>query len=1046
MKSRNTRSQMTKNRADLDKHRAACTECDQPFNKTQTDPDLCQHKTTNSRRVSTEPKKATRNQLYASTNIPISRSKKNNRTTNLNISSDQVDSLAVSGIDNNDPKQDKEVVIIDSSNEEDDYFTGLQQKKLTRKDKFTLCPKYKDFSYEDYADSDTNTELTPAKEDQKESTKCTPSYKVDSLLNYTDDDFQNGTGSIASCPSDASTVENENYYTRLKEPQTESSTQEKYTMFSNYYKDISYEDDQTYVDDTDTEVMPSPFTRIKRTKASARLSLSRTSKKPLHILDPNDASSPIQPRLKLDVPPVYTRKLPKRSSKAFYDQEPLSPTSTELDVEHTSNVPTRRSFATRKLQLNLAQTDTSGQNFSTDDHETGTSTRSRTASATKPGPSTADNSLATESTKRSPVTRRIKLVHHPPKASAKKPLVTDPGTIATTPEVSVNLKPKSVSSWMPLDITQSPVKTKRRASVTRGARAEPYAAAKRPSIVAQEKDASSPIKQELTASSRTKRSLSVASQELSTATYRRRSSFTRRAKAEAYAATKNPSFVDQEPNGSSNIINQEPTTSSRRRRSSSITVDTHTKKSASSSSRAFKRKASLLTEPTGHVLATLDQSNEIRDGAAEPRAKKSASKIKTPLLTPDLVASDQVDAPRYKSRKISCTELHTRAATNKRTLRKRSSGSLNIDLNVLTPVILEEKEPVSVLEETMSEETLLSVVPKASMQEEEGTDDELLSAEEEDNNYVDEEKESQEDLEGQESIDYLQLIKDDPVLGSLCIKKNELTVFKKVLGEGQTGMVYEGNYGQIPVACKTMRVEVNKEDFYFQIFKELSFAHKLSNCRNVIQYFGWAHNDGPEKKGDFHLVQRLIENGDARKYLYKRGTFYPGEVLTAGICLFSALSDAHAVDIGIVDLKLENYLIDSSGSGFLTDFGSCVEFYGRETVSLDDEEVPWTKSVAAPEMISMHEFSKASDVFMGTLILAELMTAELSDMEFRNKVLRRKAGGAVDFSPKEINARYSSCFDLLAKGLQREASSRPTAEEMLLGLLALKRNDLIVSA
>ncbi|KAG2228423.1 hypothetical protein INT48_005373, partial [Thamnidium elegans] len=188
---------MTKNRADLDKHRAACTECDQPFNKTQTDPDLCQHKTTSSRRVSTEPKRATRNQLYASTNIPISRSKKNNRTTNLNISSDQVDSLAVSGIDNNEPKQDKEVVIIDSN-----------------------------FSYEDYADSDTDTELTPAKEDQKESTKCTPSYKVDSLLNYTDDDFQNGTGSIASCPSDASTVENENYYTRLKEPQTESSTQE----------------------------------------------------------------------------------------------------------------------------------------------------------------------------------------------------------------------------------------------------------------------------------------------------------------------------------------------------------------------------------------------------------------------------------------------------------------------------------------------------------------------------------------------------------------------------------------------------------------------------------------------------------------------------------------------------------------------------------------------------------------------------------------------------------------------------------------------------
>lgn len=107
---------------------------------------------------------------------------------------------------------------------------------------------------------------------------------------------------------------------------------------------------------------------------------------------------------------------------------------------------------------------------------------------------------------------------------------------------------------------------------------------------------------------------------------------------------------------------------------------------------------------------------------------------------------------------------------------------------------------------------------------------------------------------------------------------------------------------------------------------------------------------------------------------------------------------------------------------------------------MDEEEVPWTKSVAAPEMVSKQAFAKASDVFMGTLILAELMTAQLSDTEFKNKVLRRKAGGVVDFSSREINAPFSCYFDLLSKGLQCEAASRPSAEDMLYGLIALKQS------
>jgi hypothetical protein len=39
--------------------------------------------------------------------------------------------------------------------------------------------------------------------------------------------------------------------------------------------------------------------------------------------------------------------------------------------------------------------------------------------------------------------------------------------------------------------------------------------------------------------------------------------------------------------------------------------------------------------------------------------------------------------------------------------------------------------------------------------------------------------------------------------------------------------------------------------------------------------------------------------------------FHTYEAIQASICLFSALSDAHALGIGLVDLKLENFLVKS---------------------------------------------------------------------------------------------------------------------------------------
>lgn len=132
--------------------------------------------------------------------------------------------------------------------------------------------------------------------------------------------------------------------------------------------------------------------------------------------------------------------------------------------------------------------------------------------------------------------------------------------------------------------------------------------------------------------------------------------------------------------------------------------------------------------------------------------------------------------------------------------------------------------------------------------------------------------------------------------------------------------------------------------------------------------------------------------------------------------------------------------IDSSGAGWLTDFGSCIEFTeGKETVKLDEEKVAWTEHVAPPEMLQKHIFSKASDVFMATLIIAELMTADISDADFQTNILKRNnTTGNVTFTSDPIDPIFNNFFSVLKSGLSNNPNQRPTAKTILGYLLSMK--------
>ncbi|KAI8390821.1 uncharacterized protein BYT42DRAFT_171251 [Radiomyces spectabilis] len=90
-------------------------------------------------------------------------------------------------------------------------------------------------------------------------------------------------------------------------------------------------------------------------------------------------------------------------------------------------------------------------------------------------------------------------------------------------------------------------------------------------------------------------------------------------------------------------------------------------------------------------------------------------------------------------------------------------------------------------------------------------------------------------------------------------------------------------------------------------------------------------------------------------------------------------------------------------------------------------------------MIAKRIFMKSSDVFMATLMLAEILTHGMDDQEFEQRVLRRQYNGNIDLQLDIFLPCYAPYQPILSNGLKNNPIERPTASSILFYLHNMQR-------
>ncbi|MFP4461820.1 MAG: protein kinase domain-containing protein, partial [Thermotogota bacterium] len=257
------------------------------------------------------------------------------------------------------------------------------------------------------------------------------------------------------------------------------------------------------------------------------------------------------------------------------------------------------------------------------------------------------------------------------------------------------------------------------------------------------------------------------------------------------------------------------------------------------------------------------------------------------------------------------------------------------------------------------------------------------------------------------------------ILKLLLIPEKEVEVdFKKKLGKGSYGKVYEGTYNGEKVAIKEVGPELEPilaEGTYFLTIRRTRTDH-------VIHMFGVTKTP----KGNYALVLELADTS-LETILERTCVSSTRKQLDILIQVARGINDLHTIGLVHGDLKSGNIL--SVGKVFkLTDFGLArVKMHSAISRRTNTHTQRGTLRWMAPEVLhGMQSISRQSDMFSFGMVMYEVITGKVPYGELNNELQIMKAD-----KPQLPEAVQPKIRELFEACISNEPEKRPTADKAI---------------
>jgi len=190
---------------------------------------------------------------------------------------------------------------------------------------------------------------------------------------------------------------------------------------------------------------------------------------------------------------------------------------------------------------------------------------------------------------------------------------------------------------------------------------------------------------------------------------------------------------------------------------------------------------------------------------------------------------------------------------------------------------------------------------------------------------------------------------------------------KDRLGQGAGGIVFRGNYANVPIAVKSLRIDSREKRH--QLVNELRGLMAVAGKPGLVQLYGAFIS----KTSEVYVVLELMNLGSLRSLLKfcPDGISEP-HVATVFHQVLEGLAFLHGNSILHRDVKPENILINYEGHVKLTDFGiSKILSEAGEVVA---RTFLGTCMYMSPERANGNQYSFSSDIWSLGLVAYELAT------------------------------------------------------------------------